>query len=184
MQVYNLLRKNLIELPKNLPEKVGDLDCSFNQLTTLNNCPKYINYHFWCHHNKLKTLKSGPERVDMRFHCAHNLLTTLNGSPKIVNGYFYCNNNKLITLEGGPEEVYNFNCSHNQLTTLEDGPQIVGGNFCCNNNPNLSLKEILKFMSKCKIIGRVITDYGDLTKYKNRVLSDREILKIALRIEI
>jgi hypothetical protein len=118
------------------------------------------------------------------FDCYGNKLTTLDNCPKIIEGYFDCSNNLLTTLKGCPEKVgESFYCYNNQLTTLEYGPKEVGESFYCNNNPNLSLKEILRFMSKCKIGGIIITDYGDLTGYKNRVLSDREILKIVLRLK-
>jgi hypothetical protein len=61
------------------------------------------------------------------------------------------------------------------------GREIIG-DFSCYNNPNLSLKEILRFMNKCKIGGIILTDYGELTEYKNKKLSNKEILKIMLRL--
>jgi hypothetical protein len=103
------------------------------------------------------------KEINESFWCIQNQLTTLEGCPQIVNGGFYCHNNKLTTLEGGPKEVYS--------------------TFCCLSNLNLSLKEILKFMSKCYIGGDILTDYGNLTEYKNMKLSDREITKIILRIK-
>jgi hypothetical protein len=116
------------------------------------------------------------------FNCSNNKLTTLEGGPKEVFGYYDCQRNKLTTLEDGPKEVgNNFHCSDNKLITLE-GPEIIGGNFYCYKNPNLSLKEILKFMGKCKIGRRIITDYGDLTEYKNRKLSEKDITKIILKL--
>jgi hypothetical protein len=107
-----------------------------------------------------------------------------NNLPKEIIGWFSCSHNLLTTLEGGPKKVEGgFDCSYNMLTSLEKGPKKVGTSFHCYYNPNLSLKEILKFMSKCYIGGDILTDYGNLTEYKNRVLSDREILKIMLRFK-
>jgi hypothetical protein len=114
------------------------------------------------HENLTELPINCPKKIIGWFTCSHNLLTNLKGCPEIVTGGFYCHNNKLTTLENGPKEV---------------------GGFYCVENPNLSLKQILKFMSKCKIGGIILTDYGELTGYKNKKLSDKEILKIMLRMK-
>ena len=113
----------------------GHFDCSYNNLTTLEGCPKTVGGSFLCYNNKLTTLEGSPHTINGDFYCSGNELTTLKGSPKTVNLDFYCFNNNLTTLEGCPQTVgWYFDCSDNHLTTLEGCPKTVGWNFYCNNN--------------------------------------------------
>ena len=117
----------------------GDVDCSFNNLTTL---------------------KGSPQKVDRDFNCSSNQLTTLKGSPQKVDRDFDCNHNQLTTLKGAPQEIgRNFSCGFNNLTTLEGAPQKVGGNFFCNSN-KIPKEEIVKYLKLAKISGKIYTSYG------------------------
>ncbi len=64
----------------------GDFICSHNDLTSLENCPRYVTYHL---------------------HCNNNKLTSLEGCPKYIGGNIWCRNNakklkkpKCIRLKG------------------------------------------------------------------------------------
>ena len=70
----NLQNKNLTVLPAILKDITvnGFFDCSSNNLTTLENCPKIVTG---------------------TFNCSENVLTSLEGAPSSVGEDFICNNN-------------------------------------------------------------------------------------------
>ena len=93
-----------------------------------------VDGNFYCYENNLTSLENSPKFVYGHFSCASNNLTSLKGSPEYVDGTFYCNDNKLTSLEGSPEYVGGFNCRFNKLKTLVGAPKKVGGFFICRNN--------------------------------------------------
>ena len=71
----------------------GSFYCSFNYLTSLENCPKTVGGYFNCSINELTSLKGAPSSVGRHFYCSNNLLTSLEFAPKSVGGDFHCNDN-------------------------------------------------------------------------------------------
>ncbi len=109
-----LFHRNFNEIPFKLNRVNGYFTCDYNKLTSLKNCPRYVEGEFACKENKLTSLEFGPEYVGTNY---------------------YCNNNQLITLKGCIDEVYeNFNCAYNKLTSLEFCPMEVTGDFNCSHN--------------------------------------------------
>ena len=161
----------------------GDFDCSYNNLTSLEGCPKEVSGHFYCydnnltslegcpkevgggfycHYNSLTSLEFGPEAVNGDFICYDNNLTSLEGCPEKVNGDFDCGYNKLISLEGCPKEVGgHFYCHYNNLTSLEGAPKEVGGTLRCFYNEGLSAETIGLIFDK---MGKIKLDYSDALK--------------------
>ena len=136
----DLRNMDLTELP-DLSNVIveGSFDCSDNQLTSLEGCPKEVKKDFFCSHNQLTSLEGAPQKVH-DFYCSDNQLTSLEGCPKEVRGDFDCSNNQLTSLEGAPQEVgRSFDCSYNQLTSLKGTLQKVGGSFDCSDNQLTSL---------------------------------------------
>ena len=86
----------------------GNFVCSYNNLSSLEGCPKEVGGDFDCSNNKLTSLEFGPERVNGVFYCSHNNLTSLEFCPEKVNGDFYCKYNSLTSLKGAPKEVDGF----------------------------------------------------------------------------
>jgi hypothetical protein len=130
-----LFNKSLTKLPLKFNIVSFDFNCSHNELTTLEGCPKSVGGNFYCYVNKLITLVGGPTSVGEDFICSDNNLTTLEGSPKSIFGDFRCSGNQLTTLKGGPKSVGgNFDCSTNKLTTLKGSPKEIGENFACSGN--------------------------------------------------
>ena len=86
---------DLTELPAILKNvSVGrDFFCSFNNLTSLENCPSSVGENFSCTSNHLTSLKGAPTSVGISFYCGHNNLTSLKFAPTSVGGDFYCYNN-------------------------------------------------------------------------------------------
>ena len=56
----------------------GDIDCSFNELTSLEGAPKIVNGDFDCCFNNLTTLKEKPEIINGMFNCSFNNLLSMN----------------------------------------------------------------------------------------------------------
>ena len=71
----------------------GDFDCSTNNLTSLENCPKTVGGNFYCSNNKLTSLAGAPTSVGRNFICSYNNLTSLENCPKTVGGNFHCRMN-------------------------------------------------------------------------------------------
>jgi hypothetical protein len=129
---------NLSKLPLKFVRVTGSFVCRFNQLTTLEGCPKQVGGSFTCDNNKLTTLEGCPKEVGGGFYCDDNQITTLLGCPEYVRGNFWCFNNKLTTLEGCPGVVGgNFDCCLNQLTIINSELESVKvrGEFRMSSNP-------------------------------------------------
>jgi hypothetical protein len=71
----------------------GSFYCTFNNLTSLENCPSSVGENFSCTSNHLTSLKGAPTSVGVDFYCGYNDLTSLEFAPTSVGGDFYCDNN-------------------------------------------------------------------------------------------
>jgi hypothetical protein len=71
----------------------GSFYCTFNNLTSLENCPSSVGENFSCTCNLLTSLKGAPKTVGGFFDCRGNNLTSLAGAPKTVGGFFDCRGN-------------------------------------------------------------------------------------------
>ena len=71
-------------------EYIGDINCSFNQLTSLEGCPSSISGWFDCSANKLTSLKHCPASVSGWFDCSNNQLISLEGRQTGILGWFDC----------------------------------------------------------------------------------------------
>jgi len=91
----NLSDMELTELPLKFNHVSGYFDCGWNNLTTLEGCPKSVGGDFHCSDNNLTILEGGPKSVGGDFSCWKNNLTSLEGSPKSVGGDFYCSYNPI-----------------------------------------------------------------------------------------
>jgi hypothetical protein len=83
-----LIGLDLTKLPDILKDITvgGNFNCSYNNLTSLENCPKTVGENFGCSFNKL---------------------TSLAGAPKIVGGDFYCHSNDVKFTEEQVRAVCN-----------------------------------------------------------------------------
>jgi hypothetical protein len=141
----DLSRQKLIKLPIKFGRVTGNFWCSYNQLTSLEGCPKEIGGSFFCHYNKLTSLEGCPIEIGGGFWCSYNQLTSLEGCPTEIGGGFWCYNNQLTSLEGCPTEIGgSFLCHRNQLTSLEGCPKEIREDFWCQNNKLTSLENCPK----------------------------------------
>ena len=78
-----------------------------------------VSVYFRCDFNNLTSLEGCPKTVDMNFFCDNNQLTSLKGSPERVIGGYYCDSNQLKDFSGIPlgslNEGNNFNCYNNPV---------------------------------------------------------------------
>ena len=97
----NLYNRGLTKIPFKFGEVTGNFDCSLNQLTSLEGCPKEVGGEFDCYSNKnkLKDLIGGPQEVGGNYICYNNQLETLEGCAGDIVGHLYCLNNKLEMLD-------------------------------------------------------------------------------------
>jgi len=149
----------------------GDFNCSYNNLISLEGCPKKVGRDFWCSNNYLTSLEGCPEKVGRDFWCSNTKLTSLEGSPKEIRGSFVCyNNSKLTSLEGSPKEIRgSFICYNNsKLTSLEGSPKKVGGNFDCSNNKLTSLEGCPAEIGRTFITDNKFTEDDKQTAMENR----------------
>ena len=116
--------KALKEIPVQFNVVKGNFSCSYNQLTSLEGCPKEVQGDFSCYDNKLTSLEGCPQEVQGGFLCYYNKLTSLKGCPREVKGRFDCSINKLTSLKGCPKEIHGgFDCSSNKLTSFTNWPK-------------------------------------------------------------
>ncbi|MBR5298532.1 MAG: hypothetical protein IKU29_11805 [Parabacteroides sp.] len=129
------INKNVKSIDIQFGNVHGDFDCSECQkLTSLEGCPKWVEYDFDCSGcNSLTSLEGAPEKVEHIFWCKNcTKLETLKGAPKSVGGSFLCTSCvKLKNLKGAPEFVYTyFECSDCvNLESLEGSPRHVQMDF-------------------------------------------------------
>jgi hypothetical protein len=85
VDLYNC---NITELPLRFNKVTGWFDCGYNNLTTLEGCPRWIGSWFSCDHNKLTSLEFSPDYVGDKFNCLYNKLTD-NYCDTEIEYYFF-----------------------------------------------------------------------------------------------
>ena len=132
----DLYNKDLTKLPLKFGNVTGYFHCGYNQLTTLEGCPKSVGGDFACYYNKLTSLEFCPQSVGRSFLCNNNQLTTLEGCPQSVGVSFHCSNNLLKDLYGFPEFfdgiIYHKHTTVSEILNLfeqDDHKQFILGKF-------------------------------------------------------
>jgi hypothetical protein len=152
----SLNKVGLTKLPDILKDITvgGYFDCSYNNLTSLENCPKTVGGSFICGFNNLTSLEGSPSSVGGSFICGGNNLTSLEGAPSSVGEDFSCNDNHLTSLTGAPKTVgRNFDCSYNYLISLAGAPKIVDKDFHCRMNTVQLTKDQVRAV--CDVKGKI-----------------------------
>jgi hypothetical protein len=98
----NLWDKRLTELPLTFNKVNGYFDCSYNNLTTLKGCPRWVGSSFICSYNNLTSLEFSPDYVGSNFWCQYNKLTN-NYCDTEIGGNFYTT----LEQDGLTEDNYN-----------------------------------------------------------------------------
>jgi hypothetical protein len=84
----DLYNKGFVELPLRFNKVTGCFDCGYNNLTTLEGCPRWIGGFFYCSRNELTSLEFSPDYVGDYFECTGNDLTN-NYCDTEIGGNFY-----------------------------------------------------------------------------------------------
>lgn len=99
------------KLPVNFRNVHGNFNCSYNNLTTLQGCPKNLYGDLLCSHNKLKNF---------------------DGAPSIVIGHIFAEKNNITSLYGVSKKIMDdLNLSFNpiQELKLDELPKEIGGSL-------------------------------------------------------
>ena len=150
--------------------KYGVLDCSCQDLTSLEGCPEGVIYLDCCG-NKLTSLEGCPKSL-IRLKCHFNNLTSLTGCPEGLI-LLDCWNTKLTSLKGCPNSLTKLYCGDNKLTSLEGCPNSLTTLYCLGNPlyteyKNKSLKQIhqINYIKKLKrgidIVNNIIREKAAL----------------------
>ena len=101
----DLYNKGFVELPLIFNKVTGCFDCGYNNLTTLEGCPRWVGGFFYCSRNRLSSLEFSPDYVGGDFYCKYNKLTDNYCDTEIGGGFhttlkqdgLIINNNNIAT---------------------------------------------------------------------------------------
>ena len=116
------------------------LDCSNNQLTSLDVRwnTKLIDLN--CNYNQLTSLDFGRNTKLEKLRCLHNNLTSLSVSNNIYLTVLYCSENQLTSLNvGNNTKLAHLDCGSNQLTSLDVSNNTELCRLRCTGNQLTSL---------------------------------------------
>jgi len=117
-----------------------NLNCSHNQITTLNLDQNTSLTDLNCRYNHLNGLDMSPNTALVNLNCNHNQLTTLNVSQNTDLVYLLCNFNQLTTLDVSQNtRLELLFCDFNQIDNLDISHNPSLYNLACNNNQMTSL---------------------------------------------
>ena len=111
------------------------LDCSKNQLTTLDVSKNTTLEKLYCSENQLTTLDASQNSALTTLTCKYNQLTALDVSKNPALTTLDCFDNQLTTLDVSKNTALTWlDCSHNQLTALDITQNIALTELYCTNN--------------------------------------------------
>ena len=116
------------------------LSCSDNQLTSLDLSNNTALTYLWCGGNQLTSLDVSKNTALTELACSYNQLTSLDLSKNTVLTYLRCSDNQLTSLDVSKntalETLY---CSDNQLTSLDVSKNTALTKLYCSDNQLTSL---------------------------------------------
>ena len=137
------------------------LDCSYNQLTSLNIANLVFLNNLNCRYNQLQNLFNITNCTNLKqLACDNNQLVNLNvsGLQYLIN--FFCWENQLTTLDvSSLPNLNNFSCSDNQLTTLNIKNNNINW-YSLSFNYNSNLAYICADDEDISYVQNLINQYG------------------------
>ena len=101
-------------------ESLTELDCDYNQLTSLDVSANTKLWYLSCSNNSLKTLNVSANSELITLHCEENQLTELDVSTNTKLSYLSGNDNQLTSLDiSANSELTYLYCYDNQLSSLD-----------------------------------------------------------------
>lgn len=112
-----------------------DLDCRFNQLTSLDISLNTALTSLMCLNNQLTSLNVSQNVALTSLDCSNNLLTSIDVNSNADLIYFYCNNNLITSLNVTQNtELNGFNFQSNQITSIDVSQNINLVTIVCDDN--------------------------------------------------
>jgi len=116
------------------------LDCSENQLSSLDLSTNINLIYLYCHHNQLISLNITSGANLLYLYCQANKLQSLDISNNINLKDLGCSENQLTQLDvSANKALQNFYCDNNKITSLDISANVGLGDFRCNDNQLTSL---------------------------------------------
>ena len=116
------------------------LDCSLNQLTSLDVSKNTALTELWCSSNQLTSLDVSGCTALTVLACYNNQLTSLDVSKNTALKKLWCNNNQLTSLDVSKNTALTgLECYNNQLTSLDVSKNTALTVLWCHNNQLTSL---------------------------------------------
>ena len=117
-------------------ESLTDLDCSYNQLTSLDMRANTALTELYCYENQLTSLDVRANTALTYLSCSSNSLTTLDVSANTALTYLWCGSNQLTSLDvRANTALTDLYCFSNQLTSLDISRNTALTGLWCFNNP-------------------------------------------------
>ena len=121
-----------------------ELNCSYNELTTLDLSKNTKLIFLYCTNNNLTTLELSKNTRLQHLACSENNLTILDISNNTMLFFIHCYSNKLASLDVSKNtELEGLSCDKNNLTTLDVSKNTKLGALACGEN-NLTTLDISK----------------------------------------
>ena len=116
------------------------LDCSFNQLASLDFSTNTALNRLYCHYNQLTSLDVSANTALTHLDCDSNQLTSLDVSADTALTYLYCDKNQLASLDvSANTALFGLYCDNNQLTSLDFSATTALTELYCDYNQLTSL---------------------------------------------
>lgn len=159
-----LSQKQLTHIAVKFDYVYGYFDCSHNNITSLEGCPKFVENTFDCSYNQLSSLQHAPLEVKRDFICSYNQLTSLIDGPQHIYGNIECCHNLLVNLIGMPKRVGSIYASHNRLKHLDGISSYISGIIDVSDNQlDFPLPD---FLNDTRIIYIALLDNPLLKEYQ------------------
>ena len=121
-------------------ESLTDLDCSYNQLPSLDMRANTALTELYCHENQLTSLDVSANTALTHLYCGSNQLTSLDVRANTALMYLDCASNSLTTLDVSANTALTFlMCVSNQLTELDVSRNTALTYLYCGSNQLTSL---------------------------------------------
>ena len=111
------------------------LDCSLNQLTSIDVSENIALTYLNCYNNQLTSLDVSKNTALTDLYCYRNQITSLDVSKNTALKELWCNNNQLTSLDVSKNTALReLDCSSNQLTSLDVSKNTALTSLDCHQN--------------------------------------------------
>ena len=178
------LRKRSIQSLKGIEyfTALTELDCTGNELTTLDVSGCTALTELICGYNAMATLNVSKNAALVKLDCTCNQLTTLDVSECTVLTTLHCSKNKLTELDVSECTALNvLSCSENLLTTLDVSKNAALTELGCISNQLTSLTGLKsKALTSLQCIWNQLTelDVSGCTELKSLECSRNQLIKL------